>query len=249
LAERSATGAFPARSLHNVSIRPAIAQSILSVLWSFCDSQVISGKISISRDSRLPLHKKTNKIPRKNEVLILHGTGCIAANGTPQKCALLHFWTNGKPVLRTVPFPEGVPSIGVRIGVSAIRWWVRRGPNLTSPRIVRDQVNDDGYCTVFLQCCPPSTVVFCSLATLREAWFAQTTTWHTPSPPQGIKNVDVECVWEASTSVRPFRSTFRSSAGPAEPGCIICERTCGHRTDRFCIYEAREPSIFPVRLN
>ena len=25
-----------------------------------------------------------------------------------------------------------------------------------------------------------------------------------------------------------MRSTFRSSAGPAEPGCNICERTCGH---------------------
>jgi len=45
------------------------------------------------------------------------------------------------------------------------------------------------------------TVVFCSLATLREACFAQTMTWDTLSPPQGIKNVDVECVWEASTCV------------------------------------------------
>jgi len=31
-------------------------------------------------------------------------------------------------------------------------------------------------------------------------------------------------------------------------GCIICERTCGHRTDRYCIYEASDPSIFPVRF-
>ena len=44
-------------------------------------------------------------------------------------------------------------------------------------------------------------VVFCILATLREAQFAQTTTWHPPPPSQCIKNVDVECVWEASTSV------------------------------------------------
>jgi len=86
----------------------------------FCDSEAFSGIISISRDSRFPLHKRTNKISRKNEILILHGTGCLTANGTPQKCALLHFWTNGKPVLRTVPFPEGVPSVEDRIGGSAI---------------------------------------------------------------------------------------------------------------------------------
>ena len=49
--------------------------------------------------------------------------------------------------------------------------------------------------------------------------------------------------------LRPFRSTFRSSAGPAEPGCIICERTCGHRTNRYCTYEAREPRILPVGFN
>ena len=86
----------------------------------FCDFQAFSGIIPISRDSRLPLHKRTNKISRKHEILILHGTGCIAANGTPQKCALLHFWTNGKPVLRTVQFPEDVPSVEDRIGGSAI---------------------------------------------------------------------------------------------------------------------------------
>ena len=61
----------------------------------FCDSQAFSGIISISRDSRLPLHKKTNKISRKNEISSLHGPGCIAANGTPQICDLQHFWTNG----------------------------------------------------------------------------------------------------------------------------------------------------------
>jgi len=46
--------------------------------------------------------------------------------------------------------------------------------------------------------------------------------------------------------LRPVRSTFRSSAGPPEPGCFICERTCGHQTECYCIYEAREPSIFSV---
>jgi len=86
----------------------------------FCDSQTFSGIFSISHDSRLPLHNRTNKISRKKEILILHGTGCIAANGTPQKCALLHFWTNRKPALRTVPFPEDVPSDEDRIGGSAI---------------------------------------------------------------------------------------------------------------------------------
>jgi len=86
----------------------------------FCDSQALSGNISIYRDSRLPLHKRKNKISKTDEILILHGTGCITANGKPQKCALLHFWTNGKPVLRTVPFPENVPSVEDRIGGSAI---------------------------------------------------------------------------------------------------------------------------------
>jgi len=88
----------------------------------FCDSQAFSWTISISRDSRLPLDKKTKNISRKNEILILHGTGCIAANGTPQICGFQHFWTNCKPVLRTVPFPEGVPSVEDRIGGSAIRY-------------------------------------------------------------------------------------------------------------------------------
>ena len=87
----------------------------------FCDSQAFSGIISLSRDSRLPLHKRTNKISRKNEILILQGTGCITASGTLQKSALLHFWTNGKPVLGTVQFPEGVPSVEDRIGGSAIQ--------------------------------------------------------------------------------------------------------------------------------
>jgi len=44
-------------------------------------------------------------------------------------------------------------------------------------------------------------VVFCILATLREAWFPQTPTWPPPPPSQCIKNDDAECVWEASTSV------------------------------------------------
>ena len=72
----------------------------------FCDSQAFSGIMSISRDSRLPLHKRTNKISRKNEILILLGTGCIAANGTPQKCAVLHFWTNGQPCSKNCTVPR-----------------------------------------------------------------------------------------------------------------------------------------------
>ena len=86
----------------------------------FCDSQAFPRITSISRDARLPLDKRRNKISSKNEILILHGTGCIATNGTPHKCGFQHFWTNGKPVLRTVPFPEGVPSVEDRIGGSAI---------------------------------------------------------------------------------------------------------------------------------
>jgi len=87
----------------------------------FFDSQAFSRKISISRDSPLPLDKKTNKISRKSEILILHGTGCIAANGTPHKCGFPNFWTNGKPVLKTVPLPQGVPSVEDKIGGSAIQ--------------------------------------------------------------------------------------------------------------------------------
>jgi len=49
--------------------------------------------------------------------------------------------------------------------------------------------------------------------------------------------------------LRPVRSTFRSSAGPAELGCIICGRTCRHQTDCDCIYEACETSIFTIRSN
>jgi len=90
----------------------------------FCDSQALSGIISISLDSRLPLHKRTNKISRKNEVLTLHGPGCIAANGAPQICDLQNFSTNGKPVLRTVPFLAGVPSDEDRIWGSAILYSV-----------------------------------------------------------------------------------------------------------------------------
>jgi len=43
----------------------------------------------------------------------------------------------------TGPDSEGNPS-NVGPIFHLLRWWVRRGPNLTSPRIVRDQVNDDG---------------------------------------------------------------------------------------------------------
>jgi len=86
----------------------------------FCDSQAFSGIISISRDSWLPLHKKTSKVSRRNEILTLHGPGCIAANETPQICDVQYCWTNGEPVLRTVPFPEGVRSDEDRIWESAI---------------------------------------------------------------------------------------------------------------------------------
>jgi len=49
--------------------------------------------------------------------------------------------------------------------------------------------------------------------------------------------------------LRPVSSTFRSSSGPAEPVCIMCQRTCGPPTDRYCIYKTREQSILSVRLN